>query len=282
MERRYPSRPRTYPGEQLRIVDLQGRKVIHVIAGLAEPQGVGYEPASDTLYVANAGDGSVRLFRAGDFAETGRIELGEDADNIRMDLAANRVLVGYGSGAIAVIDAAKRTKIADLPLPAHPESFQLDHKTNQIFVNVPNSNAIVVLDGLTGQHKATWPLNDAGRNFPMAIDDDARRVLVGFRSPARLDAFSIGNGQNAASIELCGDTDDIFVDAKRHRIYASCGQGFLDVFEAREGGFRRSLRLPTVPGARTSYFVASIDRLFLAVRSTAAEPAAIWMFRPAP
>src|SRR5712691_9421867 len=45
------------------IVDLKNRKVVHTITGLKEPQGVGYVPSTDALYVANAGDGSVRLFQ---------------------------------------------------------------------------------------------------------------------------------------------------------------------------------------------------------------------------
>src|ERR1700690_1083771 len=65
------------------VVDLANRKLLHTITGLKEPQGVGYEPSTDTLYVANAGDGSVRMYQGGDFKETGRIALGDDADNIR-------------------------------------------------------------------------------------------------------------------------------------------------------------------------------------------------------
>jgi YVTN family beta-propeller protein len=280
-----PTRNRLFVAElgnnTVGVVDLTERKVVHVITGLSEPQGVGYAPSSDTVYVANGGDGSVRLYRAQDYAQTGRIDLGGDADNIRIDPAGNRVLVGYGNGAIAAIDPTGRNKMAQFPLPAHPESFQLDGRTNQIFVNVPNSRAIVVLDAVTGQKKATWSLKGAG-NFPMALDEEARRVLVAFRGPPQLGAFSISDGENVANIELCGDVDDLFLDPKRHRIYVSCGQGVLDVLDIREGGYRRSARLPTAPGARTSYFAPSVDRLFLAVRSTLAEPAAIWVFRPAP
>jgi hypothetical protein len=109
------------------VIDLAAGKVIHRFAELAEPQGVGYELSTDTLYVANAGDGSVRMFRGGDFGENGRIELGDDADNIRIDAPRQRVLVGYGDGAIAVIDFSRR-KIAEFAIPAHPESFQLDEQ----------------------------------------------------------------------------------------------------------------------------------------------------------
>jgi DNA-binding beta-propeller fold protein YncE len=264
------------------IVDLKERKLVHVITGLSEPQGVGYEPSSDTLYVANGGDGSVRLFRGADYAETGRIDLGDDADNVRIDPDTKHVLVGYGAGAIATIDPARRTKIADFRLPAHPEGFQLDHKNNQVLVNLPRARAIAVLDGVSGQRKALWPMKESGANFPMAVDEDAQRVLVAFRAPGRLAVFPTRTGESVASVELCGDADDLFVDGKRSRIYVSCGEGFIDVFDARADDYRRLVRVPTVRGARTSYYVPSMDRLFLAVRAASLEPAAVWVYRPAP
>src|SRR6266581_3199792 len=59
------------------VVDLVERKVRHVITGLREPQGVGYVPSNDTLYVANAVDGAVLLFRGEPLAAAGRIDLGD-------------------------------------------------------------------------------------------------------------------------------------------------------------------------------------------------------------
>ncbi len=281
-----PLRNRLFVAElennSLAVVDLKQRKVIHIIPGLTEPQGVGYEPSSDTVYVANGGDGSVRLYQGADYAETGRIALGDDADNVRIDPDANHVLVGYGAGGIATIDPASRTKIADFPLPVHPESFQLDRRNNQILVNLPRARAIAVLDRVTGRPKATWPMKESGANFPMAIDEDSGRILVAFRAPGRLAVFSGRNGESVAAVGLCGDADDMFVDAKRTRVYVSCGEGFLDVFDARAGDYRRLARVPTVRGARTSYYVPTMDRLFLAVRAASSEPAAVWVYRPAP
>src|SRR6266404_6741132 len=39
--------------DSVAIVDLKDRKVLHVISGLKEPQGVAYVPSTDMLYVAN-------------------------------------------------------------------------------------------------------------------------------------------------------------------------------------------------------------------------------------
>src|SRR5947208_2703706 len=90
--------------DSLGVVDLKARKLGKRIAGLKEPQGVGYVEATDTVYVANAGDGAVRLFRGEGLEPAGAIDLKSDADNVRVDAENKQVLVGYGSGAIAVID----------------------------------------------------------------------------------------------------------------------------------------------------------------------------------
>jgi YVTN family beta-propeller protein len=264
------------------IVDLANRKLIRTITGLKEPQGVGYDASTDMLYVANAGDGSVRLFEGVDYAAGGRIELGSDADNIRVDAAANRIFVGYGSGALAVIDPSTRGKVGDIPVKAHPEAFQIDPDTSQIFVNVPDARGIAVVDRVSQKQIGKWPIPDHGANFPMALDPVRRQVLVIFRSPAELGVFSMTGGKLIATADTCGDADDLFVDAKRGRVYVSCGSGFLDVFETQGATYRRTARIPTVSGARTSLFVPELDRLLVAVRAGSEEPAAIWVFRPIP
>jgi YVTN family beta-propeller protein len=222
----------------LGVVDLAAQKVLRTITGLSEPQGVGYEPISDTVYVANASDGSVRVLRGDDFSALGRIELGDDADNVRIDAARNRVLVGYGKGAIAVIDPATRTKVDDIRLKAHPEGFQIDG--DRVFVNVTDARLIEVVDLVKGESDSTWPTQPNHSNFPMAIDHEAKRLLVVFRSPARLLVMSATDGSVLASLDTCGDADDVFVDAKRHQVYVSCGAGVVDV---RMTGRRR----PTEP-----------------------------------
>jgi hypothetical protein len=116
----------------------------------------------------------------------------------------------------------------------------------------------------------------------MAIDRDAHRVLVVFRSPPTLMALSSQDGRVVAKVETCGDADDVFVDAKRRRVYVSCGEGVVDVLEQRETEYRRLARVPTVSGARTSLFAPELDRLFVAARARSNEPAAIWVFRLVP
>jgi DNA-binding beta-propeller fold protein YncE len=259
------------------IVDLASGMLLRRITGLGEPQGVGYESRTETLYVANARDGSVRFFEHETLTPAGRLDLGSDADNVR--IADGSVFVGHSSGALAIIDAQRRQKIADIPLHAHPESFRLSG--DRIFVNLPDAQEIAVIDRASRKQVATWRYPAAAANFPMAIDEAGRRVAVVFRRPAALVIFDAQDGRVATKAQTCGDADDVFFDDKRRRVYVSCGEGFIDVF-ALETELSTLGRIATASGARTSLFVPERDRLFLAVRATGNEPAAIWVFRPTP
>lgn len=268
------------------IVDLKTGKVASRLQGLSEPQGLAYHAASETLYVANAGDGSVRLYQAYRDSEilqpAGAIALGDDADNIRLDPWRDRIVVGHGSGGLAIVDPASRKKIADIALRRHPESFQFDEQGQRIFANVPNAGQIAIVDVGQGKQTSSLGLGGASANFPMAIDAQNHRLLVVTRSPARLLAFATRDGAPLARVDACGDSDDLFVDAKRQRVYVTCGEGVVEVFAQHGTGYESIGRVPTVPGARTSWFAPDKDRLYVAVRARGSDPAAIWIFRPAP
>src|SRR5260221_4512992 len=184
--------------DSLGVVDLENRSLLRTIKGLREPQGVGYVAVTDTLYVADAKDGSVAIFRGAALALAGRIDLKDDADNIRIDAEANRVYIGYGGGALAVIDAATQARLADIPLKAHPEGFQLDPASSRIYVNAPDARQIAVIDRAVGKQIAAWQVPGASANFPMAIDPDGKRVLAVVRPPPRLVAPATADLAGAA------------------------------------------------------------------------------------
>jgi DNA-binding beta-propeller fold protein YncE len=281
-----PTRRRLFVAElgndSVGVIDLEGHRLARTLTGVREPQGLAYVPWTDTLCVASAADGSMHLFRGADLVPDGRIALDDDADNIRVDLERRRIVVGYGRGALAVIDSANRSKIADIALRAHPESFQFDDTGKRIFVNVPNAHQIAVVDVTAAKQTSSLPTAGARSNFPMAVDRDRQRVLAVFRDPPMLKVYDSRDGRPLASRATCKDADDIFVDARRRRVYVSCGEGVIDVFSSGDDAYERIARVPTVPGARTSLFVPHADRLFVAVRAASGEPAAVWIFRPTP
>lgn len=276
-----PTRQRLYVAElgnnSIGVVDLPSGRV-QALTGYDEPQGLGYSAATDTLYVANGGDGSVRMLRGDDLSPLGQIVVGPDADNVRVDDRAQRVYVGYGSGALAVIDTRTRQVVRTLSFSGHPESFQLAPGDPRIFVNIPGHHAIAVLDRASGRQVAGWSTGLLWSNFPMALEG-ADRVISVFRLPARVGVYQ--DGRQLQSLPVCGDSDDVFLDARRRRLYVICGQGAVAVFSQTDAGLARIGQVPTAKGARTGLFAPSTDRLYVAARA-GAEPAALWVLRPMP
>jgi len=266
--------------DSIGVVDLKTRKLIRRLDGFRQPQGIAYDESTDTVVVASAGDGTVRLLSGENLTPAGTIELGEDADNVRIDRSARQIIVGYGSGALATIDPTSHKKITEIPLKGHPEGFQLEANGRRIFVNVPEAHEIAVVDRRTNTQTASWTTQDMRKNFPLAIDEVRQRVLVMFRLPAKLGVFAMRDGTGLGVVEACGDADDIFVDAQRDHVYISCGEGFVETFELQGDGYVSIGRLATSPGARTARWIPEIDRLVVAVRATESEPAAIWVLRP--
>jgi len=265
----------------LEVLDLAAGKSFKRVAGLRKPQGVLYLPEQNQVGVANGDDGTFNLFNGVSYESLKSFGSLEDADNVRYDPKTKLIYVGYGEGGLALIDSASMKEAGRIKLAAHPESFQLEAQGRRIFVNVPDAKQIAVIDREKQAVTATWPMNEFRANFPMALDEVHHRLFLGCRQPARLVVFDTTAAKPVANLAISGDTDDLFYDAARQRLYISCGEGFVDVIEQR-GADRYVLRerIPTRRGARTSFFSAELDKFYLAVPARGDEPAEIRAYQP--
>jgi len=252
--------------DSVEVLDTKTGTHLTSISGFAEPQGIAVAPDARIVTVANRRNGLVELLNADGFRRGPSLRPGRDADNVRYDPDAQRFYVGFGSGGIAAIDAHDGKLIGQAPVPGHPESFQLEHGGTRIFVNVPTANVLAVIDRAAMTVTKTFPVSAARSCFPMAFDEANHRLFIGCRQPAKLLVLDSADGRVVASVDTVQDTDDLFYDAARKRLYVSGGEGFLDVIaEPTPNTFTRIERLTTAPGARTGVFVADQSRLYLAI-----------------
>ena len=259
------------------VVDLKSGRVVRSIAGFAEPQGIFFVPGLNRLYIANGGDGALRVFDGTTFAAIATIKFSDDADNLRYEAATQRIYVGYGDGALGVVDATNNKIVGDIRLGGHPESFQLEQDGTRIFVNVPRARQVAVLDRVQRKVVAAWTTGSAAGNFPMALDEARHRLFLACRSPARLLVLDTGSGRELASLKLHGDCDDLFFDAERHQLYASCGEGFIDIFTQIEADhYALTESVPTTAKARTCFFDGR--QIYLAVPKVGGRDAEIRVY----
>ena len=262
----------------VKVVDLKAGKVARTIENLPKPQGVLYVPELGQFYAATEGDGALHVINGQDYSTITVIPLGEDADNIRYDAKTNRLYVGYEDGALGIIDAATNKLLKKVALKAHPEAFALATKSPRVYLNTPHSHNLTVYDRDLDKVVAEWPMGDVEDNFTIALDEKNNRAFVGSRKPTFFFAYDLTTGRQVARLPVHGNTDDFHFDAKRKQIYASCGEGFIDVYtqiDADHYALKESVK--TAPLGRTCAFDG--DRIYLSVQDSKGQPAEIRVYQ---
>lgn len=263
------------------IIDLTAKKHLLSMPGQHKPCGVLFSADGKNLYASNGDDGSFKTIVITDGTIAGSLPKLDDADNVRRD--ADQFYIGYGGGALAVVNVADGKLSHSIPLPAHPESFQLETNGPRLFVNVPGAQQVAVVDREKKAVTATWKLDKWHSNFPMALDEPNHRLFIGCRQPAVVVVLDTTDGHELAHTEISGDTDDLFYDAKGQALYVSCGAGFLDTLAVKaDSNLQRTGHQPTRTGARTAYFSAALDTFWVAVPQGGGKDAELRAFRPAP
>ncbi len=264
----------------LEVIDLAAGRRLQSVAGMSKPTGVLYLPAPNQVCVANGDDGTLKILDGATFKVVNNLTGLDDADNLRFEPKTQLAWLGYGEGALGVIDTAAAKEVARVKLPKHPESFQLEQNGTRLFVNVPDARQIAVIDRDKRTVIDTWPMEKFQANFPMALDEANHRLFIGCRRPARLVVLDTATGIPVADLAISGDTDDLFSDGALKRLYLSCGEGFVDVIEQRDANsYRLRERIPTRPGARTSFFSKDLKEFYLAVPQRGNQSAELRVFQ---
>jgi DNA-binding beta-propeller fold protein YncE len=262
------------------VLDIRHNAVLDSLSGLTEPHSVAYVKSSDRIFVSSSGDGTLRAYDGDTLKLLGNVRLGPNAGEIRVDAVRGRIYVGYGDGALAVLDSSG-ARLADIPLKAHPESFQCAETQPRIFVNLPDSHLIAVVDCQNGKTIADWPVKEGLENIPMALDEAHKRLFVACRRPARLLVLDMDSGVVLARLPAAGIADDLLFDPIHTRLYAVSGEGHITAYAPETADrYAAAGDIATVAGARTGLFVPEWNRLFLAVREFGGNPAEIRVYEP--
>jgi DNA-binding beta-propeller fold protein YncE len=259
----------------LEVLDARAARRISSFPGLKEPQGVAYLPLVHRIVVAMRG-GAVAAFDDASYQRTATMPNLGDADNLRYDAAAGQLYLGYGEGSLGVIEPSSMKLVASIPVGGHPESFRLEENGPRVLVNVPPIREIVVVDRRQRSIVEHIPLGSFSNNYPMSLDESGHRLFVGVRQPAQLLVFDSISGKRIGAVPCVGDTDDLFYDAHRQRVYVIGGEGYVDVFDAAPSSkYNRLARIATRAGARTGLWSNDLDQLFVAWPARNGHPAEI-------
>ena len=264
------------------VIDVFAGKVIRSIKGLSQPQGPLYVPGFDKLYVANAGDGKMRVYDGTTYTLKKTIDFGTDPDNVRYDATSKKIFVGFGEedGGIAMVDPATDERVGPVyKTEGHPESFQVEASGEHIFANVPDAgNVVQSIDRKTGA-VTKWPLKGLRGNYAMALNEEDHRLFTVTRKVPMLVVLDTQTGKEVARLRAAGECDDVFFDASRKRIYVIGGEGIISVIQQQDPDhYELIANVPSGIGIRTGYYYAKRDRFYVGVPAKGNEPAQVWTF----
>ncbi len=265
------------------VVDLRAGRLIKQIPGQHKIQGVAYAPELDRIFVGDGVDGVCNVFDGHTYKQLASIKL-PGADNVRYDSRSGRIWVGHAPQALSIIDTRTLEVKATIKLPGPPEAFQLDPTGHRLFVNVLAPGRVAVIDTDRQEVASVWLLTRADANYPLAFDADHQRILVGCRKKPMVVVLDAASGKEVAAVDIPADIDDLFYDARRQRLYASCGEGKLAILQQRDSDHYELIQtLPTGKLARTCLFDPDRGRLFLPVpRQAGWDRPQLWVYKANP
>ena len=265
--------------DTVEVLDAASNSHLRSLPGFHEPQGIAIAADFAAVAVANGDTGTLQLLDAQTLATRWTVEVGGDADNVRYDTEAKQLYVA-AVGGLYRVDPQTGKKLGQVPIDGHPESFQLEASGKRVFANLPGilSSQVIVADRERGEVVARWSSLGCRSNYPMALDDAMLRVFVGCRMPARLVVLDGRSGEMMTSADVVGDTDDLFFDAARQRLYVIGGEGHVDVLQRRGDAIERTARIATRAGARTGLWVSVTSRLYVAIPARDGQGAEVRVF----
>ncbi len=275
------------------IIDLKAGKWKGSIPGFKEPQGVAYDPTLNKLFVASGEEGLVKVFRGDTLELLDSIQVGRDPDRIAFDPRTQLLYVGCGGkvlgkgyGEIVVIDAKIDKHVGDIQIADHPGEILMDQSGGTLYVFVSIASRIQVIKAKNRQILATWPVSSQ-RPADAAFDEATHRLLMATRIPPRMIAMDSNSGKEVANLPTVEGMDGVYFDASLKRLYISGGRGFdagyVFVYHQDDPDhYKETARIPTRPGAGTSFWSPELNRYYVAAPAHDREMAAILVFEPQP
>jgi hypothetical protein len=279
----------------IEVVDLAAGKWTRSLTGLKTPTEPVYAPELNKLFAVSRDDGMVRVFR-GDSLEL--------MDLLKLELGANRAFydpttqylyVGYGGHLagfdycrVGFIDARSDKLVEDIIVNRESQSSQIlmDNATRRIFVAVPEHRRMDVFDAKDRRLVLTFATGGEGGD--MALDQTHHRLFLATRNaPQMMIVYDSESGQEVASLPAQGRMNGVYYDARQRRIYVTCGRelpaGFVFVYQQKDPDHYEFIgKVPTAPGAGTSFWVAALNRFYVAAPAQEKQEAAILIFEPQP
>ena len=245
------------------VIDLDSRRVIGHITGLAGAHGIALVPEDDRGYVANGDRGSVTAFRLSTRETVGDARVGEDPDSVTFEPVSRRLFVwNSGSRDVTILDSSSLEHLAILPLGGSPE-FAVADGHGSVFVNLEDTGEIVRVDASSASVAARLALPGCQGPHGLAIDETGRRLFSACANGV-LAVVDADTGRSLGMAPIGHGADAVVFDPVQSRVLVSSGEGFVSIFDSgADGTLQHPVNVQTRATGRTMAFDPSTGALLV-------------------
>jgi DNA-binding beta-propeller fold protein YncE len=286
----------TQAHKSVKVFDLDSGKEIHDILGIENPHSVFLRGDLGTVFISDGGAGELKAYRGKDYQLYKTIKLELNADGTRYDPETKLLYVANGGkdanldySLLSIINTTTTEKVGDIKFPAQAlEAIAFEKNSSRSYINLTDKNQVAVFDRKTRKILNIWTLTKGRKNLPIALDERRHRLFVGCRNTEDTGVIIVidtRTGKEIDSLPITGWVDELAYDARRKRIYASCGKGpdgvgALFAFqEDGSGGYRLTGNPATAAMAKAGVFVPELDLFLVSVPHNERTIAKVLIFK---
>ena len=250
-------------------------KLLHTIGGFGMPHNAVYRADVNRIYISDGttSAGSVRIFDGTTYQLIKTVELLLDTDSMGYDPLTHYLYITNGGRfgnleytSLSIINTDTDEHIGDIRTNfTRLEHMVMESSGPRIFLNVTDKQEIAVIDRNKGTIVATWPVPEGQFNVASDLDEANHRLFVACRS-GTLDVLDTETGKAVAALSIAKGVDDVVYDSERKRLYITCAEGLLDVYQQSDPDHYTMIdKVPTGIMGKNCLLVNSLNRLYVGV-----------------
>ncbi len=224
--------------DALDVIDCAGHRYLHSIPNLTGVAGALVSDERNLVFTSNRGENTVGIFSPDDEAGLFKVAVGVRPNGLAYDSTCHLLLAANvgdpaitDSFTVSVLDVARRTMIANVPVPGRTRWAIFDPNSHAFYVNIMEPAQMVVIEAdRPAQIARIFNVPAAG---PHGLDLDAeRRRLFCACDGKRLVTLAADTGHVLNEQDISGVPDVVFFHAALQHLYVAIGDpGVIDVFD---------------------------------------------------
>ena len=267
-------------GTEVNVINPDDGKLIGTIADTPGVHGIALAPEFKHGFTSNGRENKVSMFDPATLQLINKIDVGKGPDGIYYDSVTKRVFTNnHGSHDITAIDAKTGQVIGTVKAEGDGESAVISD--GLIYVNIEDTNEVVVFDPKSLEVKNRFPIGVAKTPTGLAYDAKTKRLFIGCRNDPKMVVMDSVSGKVISSFPIGRGVDYAAFDPQAKLVFFSCSEGVLSIFHETSGDVYEDVGpVKTQLGARTMAFDSKTKNIFLSTAEYAETPAATPGGRP--